>query len=65
VEDATGAGDAYRAGFFAGLQNGADLERCGLIGSATASYIVEKKGPQTNIPTWDEIEERIERLQST
>jgi sugar/nucleoside kinase (ribokinase family) len=64
VEDATGAGDAYRAGFFAGMQKGSDLERCGLIGSATASYIVEKKGPQTNIPTWDQIEERIERLQS-
>ncbi len=63
VEDATGAGDAYRAGFFAGLQKGSDLERCGLIGSATASYVVEKKGPQTNIPTWEQIEERIERLQ--
>jgi sugar/nucleoside kinase (ribokinase family) len=64
VEDATGAGDAYRAGFFAGLQKGEGLERCGLIGSATASYIVEKKGPQTNIPTWEQIEERIKRLQS-
>lgn len=63
VEDATGAGDAYRAGFFAGLHKGSDLERCGLIGSATASYVVEKKGPQTNIPTWEQIEERIERLQ--
>jgi sugar/nucleoside kinase (ribokinase family) len=64
VEDTTGAGDAYRAGFFAGLQKGEGLERCGLIGSATASFIVEKKGPQANIPTWEQIEERIERLHS-
>jgi sugar/nucleoside kinase (ribokinase family) len=63
VKDATGAGDAYRAGFFAGLQRESDLKRCGLIGSATASFIVEEKGPQTNIPSWKQIEERIERLQ--
>jgi sugar/nucleoside kinase (ribokinase family) len=64
LEDATGAGDGYRAGFYAGLQRGLDLERCGLIGSAIASYIVEEKGPQTNIPTWEQVEERIERLQT-
>lgn len=62
VKDATGAGDAYRAGFFAGLQSECDLERCGMIASATASYIVEERGPQSNIPTWEQIEERIERL---
>lgn len=60
MRDVTGAGDAYRAGFYAGLQRKYDLQRCGLVGSATASFIIEEKGPQTNIPTWEAIEERIE-----
>ncbi|MFQ6060025.1 MAG: carbohydrate kinase family protein [Thermoplasmata archaeon] len=60
VEDITGAGDAYRAGFYAGLERNYDLERCGLVGAATASFIIEKKGPQTNIPTWRAIQERID-----
>lgn len=63
VQDITGAGDAYRAGFYAGLQRDLDLERCGLIGSATASFIIEKKGPQTNMPTWEQVERRIEDSQ--
>lgn len=65
VKDITGAGDAYRAGFYAGLQKNLDLERCGLIGSAAASFIIEEKGPQTNIPTWEQIERRIEKSQSS
>ncbi len=60
VEDITGAGDAYRAGFYAGLQRGLDLEKCGLAGAAAASFIIEKKGPQTNIPTWEQVQERID-----
>lgn len=60
VEDITGAGDAYRAGFYAGLQRKLDLERCGLAGAAAASFIIEKKGPQTNMPTWEQVEERID-----
>jgi sugar/nucleoside kinase (ribokinase family) len=63
VQDITGAGDAYRAGFYAGLQRNLDLERCGLIGSATASFVIEKKGPQTNIPTWEHVERRISESQ--
>ncbi len=59
VQDITGAGDAYRAGFYAGLQRDLSLERCGLIGSATASFVIEKKGPQTNMPTWEQVERRI------
>lgn len=54
VVDVTGAGDAYRAGFYAGLSRGLDLRRCGLLGSSVASFVIERRGTQTNIPTWRE-----------
>jgi len=59
--DVTGAGDAYRAGFYAGLSRGYDLRRCGILGSAVASYVVEAKGTQTNLPTWSKALSRARR----
>lgn len=53
VVEITGAGDAYRAGFYAGLARGYDLRRCGILGSAVASFVVEARGTQTNLPTWN------------
>ena len=58
VVDVTGAGDAYRAGFYAGLARGYDLRRCGILGSAVASFVVEAKGTQTNLPTWSQVVQR-------
>ena len=55
VVDVTGAGDAYRAGFYAGLARGFDMRRCGILGSAVASFVVEKKGTQSNLPTWPQV----------
>jgi sugar/nucleoside kinase (ribokinase family) len=52
VVDVTGAGDAYRAGFYAGLYREFDLRRCGILGSTVASFVVEARGPQTHLPTW-------------
>jgi len=61
VVDVTGAGDAYRAGFYAGLARGLDLRRCGILGSAVASFVVEKKGTQSNLPTWSQVLTRARR----
>lgn len=61
VVDVTGAGDAYRAGFYAGLARGFDLRRCGILGSSVASFVVEAKGPQTNLPTWSQVLRRAQR----
>ena len=61
VMDPTGAGDSYRAGFLPAYINDYDLEKCGLIGASTASYVVEAKGCQTNLPTWDKVIERLEK----
>jgi sugar/nucleoside kinase (ribokinase family) len=52
VVEITGAGDAYRAGFYAGLARGYDLRRCGILASSVASFVVEERGTQTNLPTW-------------
>ncbi len=58
VVDVTGAGDAYRAGFYAGLARGFDLTRCGILASTVASFVVESKGTQTNLPTWAQVVRR-------
>ncbi len=46
IKDPTGAGDAYRAGFFVGYEKGYDLKTCGQMGSVAASYAVETIGTQ-------------------
>ena len=44
--DPTGVGDAYRAGFLAGLAWDLPLERCAQVGSLQASYAIEVVGTQ-------------------
>ncbi|MCL1811087.1 MAG: PfkB family carbohydrate kinase [Methanomassiliicoccaceae archaeon] len=60
IKDATGAGDAYRAGFYCGLYNGYDVRDSLILASATASFVVEEVGALTNIPGWEEVLERAE-----
>ncbi len=62
VVDVTGAGDAFRAGFYAGLSRGLDLRRCGLLGSSVASFVIERRGTQTNIPTWSQAVARASKF---
>ncbi|MFQ6128561.1 MAG: carbohydrate kinase family protein [Thermoplasmata archaeon] len=61
IEEATGMGDAYRAGFYAAWSRRMDFELCGWAGSATASFAMESRGGQTNIPTWREVLSRVEK----
>ncbi|MGI6471899.1 MAG: carbohydrate kinase family protein [Candidatus Methanomethylophilaceae archaeon] len=56
--DATGAGDSYRAGFYAGLYRGMSQEESLIIASSVASFTVEKSGALSNIPTWEQAYER-------
>ncbi len=44
--DPTGVGDAFRAGFLAGLVWGLDITRCGQLGSMLATYVIETIGTQ-------------------
>ncbi|MBP2031169.1 ribokinase [Methanohalophilus levihalophilus] len=58
--DPTGAGDGYRAGFLVAFKKGFSLETCGKIGAVVASFVVERTGCQTNLPTWEIMQKRYE-----
>ncbi len=60
VDDPTGAGDAYRAGFFSAYVKGADLETCGQVASVAATYAVEHYGTQNHTFTLSEFNKRYE-----
>ena len=62
IVDTTGAGDAFRAGFYAGLYRERSLRDCAKLGAATASFVIEKRGSLTNIPSWDRVEERAKAI---
>jgi len=59
--DATGAGDAFRGGFYCGLYNGYGVRESLILASATSSFVVEKVGALTNTPKWEEVLERADR----
>ena len=60
VADATGAGDSFRAGFYAGLYHKYDIHESLVIASAMSSFVVEKVGAMTASPTWDQVLERAD-----
>ncbi len=56
--DPTGAGDAFRSGFIAGLMRGRELEICGRMGSVTSAYVVEQNGTQSHAYSRQDFERR-------
>lgn len=62
VVDPTGAGDAFRAGFYAGLYRGKGWMDCGALGCAAASFAVSSQGSLTSIPDWGMVEERARSI---
>lgn len=58
IVDTTGAGDAFRAGFFSGLYRGAKLRESAIIGATVSSFVIEEKGSLTNMPSWPQVKER-------
>lgn len=58
VVDPTGAGDAFRGGFVAGLRKGLDLPACGRMGSVAAVYAIESYGTQSHTYTLEEFSAR-------
>lgn len=61
--DATGAGDAFRAGLLYGLLGGFNLPRSVCWGIAAGSLKVQNLGAATTLPTIDEIETIANSLQ--
>jgi adenosine kinase len=58
VVDPTGAGDAWRSGFLAGLEKGFDLKTCGQMGSVTSAYSLECYGTQEHVFSKEEFTNR-------
>lgn len=58
--DATGAGDSFRAGFYAGQYHGLSIKESIITAAATSSFVVEEVGALSNIPTWDMVMERAD-----
>lgn len=59
ITDLTGAEDAYIGAFLAAYLEKKDINECGHFASATSSFITEKEGCQTNIPTLQQVNERL------
>ncbi|OQO05773.1 hypothetical protein B0A48_09867 [Cryoendolithus antarcticus] len=50
IEDTTGAGDAFAAGFFAGVAKGESLEKCVDMGQWLAALGIQEQGPGYPFP---------------
>ena len=57
--DPTGAGDSYKAGFLSQFINGKTLEESAKFASSVSSFVVEKQGCQTNMPSYDDAYNRM------
>ena len=55
----TGVGDAFRAGFLAGLEWGFDHERAAEVGCSLAAYVVETVGTQEYAFSHDQFVDRV------
>ena len=58
IDDPTGAGDAYRGGFFAGYLNDLPLPVCGRIGALCSTYALEHVGTTSHRFTMEEFVDR-------
>jgi nucleoside kinase len=58
VVDTTGAGDAFRAGYFAGIYRNYSIKDSARMGASAASFIIEARGSLTNVPDWAAVLER-------
>jgi len=61
IIDPTGVGDAFRGGFLTGYSRGFDWKLCGEIGSLSAVYCLEQRGPQSHNYTCNEFVNRFRR----
>src|SRR3989344_2061636 len=60
--DPTGAGDAWRGGFLAGMLEGKEMKECLAWGSALASFAVETYGTVNPAPSVEDVTNRANTL---
>lgn len=63
--DPTGAGDAYRAGFFSAYVKGVGLKECAQAGSSAAVFAIEQHGTQNPSLTLESFRERHKEIYGT
>lgn len=62
IVDPTGAGDAWRGGFIAGLTAGLSIRECLKLGNVMASFPIEIYGTVNHKPSTKEIANRLKNL---
>ena len=62
VVDTTGCGDAFTAGFIAGLHRGWDLERAARLGGTCGALVASGLGSDAGIVDWDRTVEAMQTL---
>ncbi|MFC1897155.1 carbohydrate kinase family protein [Chloroflexota bacterium] len=60
--DATGAGDAFAAGFLYGLLREKELNECGNLGDIVARFSLTKLGAREGLPTINKLKQRYHEL---
>lgn len=65
AKDTTGAGDSFAAGTITSLMKGFPPQMAAQIGATVSSFVIEKWGCQTNVPTWDEMKKRYQQHYGT
>ncbi|AEE14376.1 PfkB domain protein [Thermodesulfobium narugense DSM 14796] len=60
--DSTGAGDSHRGAFLASYLLGFEFIDCAYIAASVSSFVLEKDGAQTNLPTLDMAIERAKKF---
>lgn len=57
--ETVGAGDGYICGFLYGLNRGRSIEDCARLGGSVSSFVLEKEGSVSNLPTEEQLLERF------
>jgi len=60
--DTTAAGDYYAAGYFYGMINGVNTEKCAKLGTLLAYYIIQNIGTKLPEETWIEIRKEAKTI---
>lgn len=60
--ETVGAGDGYVCGFLYGLAHGRTFRECALLGGTLSSFVLEKEGSITNLPTEAQLLARYETI---
>ena len=58
--ETVGAGDGYVCGFLYGLRKGRSLADCALLGGCVSSFVLEKEGSISNLPTETQLLKRFD-----